>query len=128
MGVLSMGKDISMGSQSGYTVFEYLYRDGGNFKSWGAVLLKGTFREEVQNTITGCLIDGMWFVAKDVGLPDLFEGVTQWGPSDLDHPWHEMADLRAATESEINNFACYGILSELVNAFQKWDSLKQEHP
>jgi hypothetical protein len=111
--------------QSAYTVFEYLYRDGGNFKSWGTVLLKGTFSEEVQNTITSCLIDGMWFVAKNVGLPDLFEGVTQWGPSDLDHCWHEMADLRPATESEIHEHDCHGTLDELVDAFQAVKSQKE---
>jgi hypothetical protein len=103
---------------SAYTVFEYLYRDGGNFKSYGMVLLQGTFSEEVHNTLTSCLIDGMWFVAKDVGLPDLFEGVTRWGPSDLDHPWHEMAELRPATESEINELDCHRTLVELVDAFQ----------
>jgi hypothetical protein len=115
-------------SQSAYTVFEYLYRDGGNFKFWGTVLVKGTFSEEVQNTITSCLIDGLWFVAQDVGLPELFEGVTKWGPSDLDHPWHEMAELRPATESEINELDCHGTLGELVNAFQNGVSYNQEHP
>jgi hypothetical protein len=114
--------------QSAYTVFEYLYRDGGNFKSYGMVLLQGTFSKEIKNTITSCLIDGMWFVAKDVGLPELFEGVTKWGPSDLDHPWHEMAELRPATETEINEHDCHGTLRELVNSFQKRVSLKQELP
>ena len=68
---------------------------------------------------------GMWFVAKDVGLPDLFEGVTKWGPSDLDHPWHEMADLRPATEDEINEMDCHGTLREFVDAFQSVKSQKE---
>ncbi len=70
--------------------------------------------------------EGMWFEAKDVGLPELFEGVTQWGPSDLDHPWHEMAELLPATENEINEMDCHGTLRELVKYFQNGFSLKQE--
>jgi len=60
----------------------------------------------------------MWFMAKEVGLPDLFEYVTKWGPSDLDHPWHEITDIRPATENEINYTTCHGTLYELVEAFQ----------
>ena len=26
-----------------FTVFEYLYRDAGNYKAWGAILLEGAF-------------------------------------------------------------------------------------
>jgi hypothetical protein len=39
--------------------------------------------------------------------------------SDLDHPWHEMADLRPETETEINEIDCHGTLLELADAFQK---------
>lgn len=101
-----------------YSVFEYLYRDGGNFKSWGTVLLHGSFSEEAKITITACLIDGMLFIAKDVGLPELFEGVTQGGSSDLDHPWHEMADLRPATPEDMDDTSYHGTVQDLVAAFK----------
>jgi len=60
----------------------------------------------------------MWFVAAELGLPDLFEGVTKWGPSDLDHPWHEMIDLRPATVEDSNENGSYGTVQKLVDAFR----------
>ena len=57
-------------------------------------------------------------VGKQISVPELFEGVSKWGTSNLDHSWHEMADLRPATLNEINEITCYGTLIKLVGAFK----------
>ncbi len=36
------------------SVLEYLYRDGGNFKTYGAVVLRG-YQAEAESVILGCL-------------------------------------------------------------------------
>jgi hypothetical protein len=56
-------------------IFEYLYRDGGNFKNWGEACFKneqGLSVEEIDARIRECLIDGMNFSAEKVGLPTLY--------------------------------------------------------
>lgn len=53
------------------TVFEYLYRDAGNFKTYGRVLLLGR-DEAAEREIRACLEWGDQFVAEQVGIPALY--------------------------------------------------------
>lgn len=101
-----------------YCIFEYQYRDGGNFKSCDFVILEGEVTDITIDVITACLIDGLWFMANQVGLPDLFEGVQKWGPSDLDVSWHEFVELKPATDDDISTKPIYGKLSDLLDAFK----------
>lgn len=101
-----------------YSVFEYQYRDGGNFKSCDFVILEGQVTDAIIKELSTCLIDEMWFMANQVGLPDLFEGVQNWGPSDLDVSWHEFVELRPATDVDISTKPCYGKLSNILDAFR----------
>lgn len=86
-----------------HCVFEYMYRDAGNWKTYGALLLVGGphgFRE----TLRGCLEWADLFVAEQVGVPSLYEThliECDDGPSDLDHAYHEFVDLREATEADL---------------------------
>jgi len=70
---------------------EYLYRDAGNYKSWGAVVVSNTAAAmslaEIAATARASLIDGAWFVAAAADLPDLRGD--QWD-DELDHDWHEL--------------------------------------
>jgi hypothetical protein len=55
--------------------FEYLYRDGANYKNWGEVILKPTLGLDLAETdsqIRRALIDGEYFVAEDVKIPTLY--------------------------------------------------------
>ena len=101
-----------------YSTFEYRYRDGGNFKSWDFIILEGQVTEALIEALNSCLIDGMWFMANQVGLPDLFEGVQKWGQSDLDVSWHEFVELRPATADDISIKPCFGTLIDLLAAFK----------
>lgn len=73
--------------------FEYLYRDAGNFKQWGEVVFTnrdGVSPQDIKDTLSAVAIDGLYFYAHKVGLPDLhFEKHN----SELDHDWHEVADF-----------------------------------
>ena len=70
---------------------EYLYRDAGNYKSWGAVVVPNASDplalDEIEAIARTSLIDGAWFVAAAAGLPDLHGD--DWD-DELDHDWHEL--------------------------------------
>lgn len=79
-------------------VFEYLYRDGGNFKNWGEERFKneqGLSLEEIDARIREGLIDGMYFSAEKVGLPTLYFDEHN---EQLDHEWHEYDRVREGSE------------------------------
>lgn len=109
-------------------VFEYLYRDAGNFKTHGCLLLKGERkRNGSESSIRSCLEWGDQFVAEQIGVPPLCEA--HWasvgeGPSDLDHAFHEFVGLRAPEPDE-RALEVWGALDELVRRMQAaargWD-------
>lgn len=70
---------------------EYLYRDAGNYKSWGAVVVANAPDPmpptEAEAVARASLIDGNWFVAASAGVPDL--RAAEWD-DELDHDWHEL--------------------------------------
>lgn len=107
-------------------LFEYFYRDGGNFKTDGALRLVGIFANAEQ-AIRGCLEWGDQFVAEQVGIPSLC--TLHWasvgdGPSDLDHAYHEFSGLRALNDGE-RDLPVWGSLETLISQMQaaarKWD-------
>ena len=86
-----------------HSIFEYLYRDAGNFKIFGVLLLTG-YDSDVEAVIRDSLEWGDQFVAEQVGVPALcrehWESVGE-GPSDLDHAYHEFLALRPASADEL---------------------------
>jgi len=78
---------------------EYLYRDAGNNKQWGAVVFKNTNDVDLcilENKIKSALIDGEFFLAEKVGLPPLkFHHHIE----ELDHGWHEYFVVRQTIET-----------------------------
>lgn len=83
--------------------FSYLYRDAGNYKNYNEVVFgnrQGLSMEKLRATIESNLIEGQWFVAKDLELPSLFFKEFEWD-EELDHNWHEFQDLEE-TEEEAN--------------------------
>jgi hypothetical protein len=109
-----------------FTVFEYVYRDAGNFKTTGRLLLSGQ-DPQAEVAIRGCLEWGDQFVAEQVGVPALCE--EHWesvgeGPSDLDHAFHEFVCLRLAKKAD-KTLREWGSMSQMVERMQaaarKWD-------
>lgn len=108
------------------TVFEYQYRDGGNFKTYGRLLLSGQ-DEHTEASIRQCLEWGDQFVAEQIGVPALYE--EHWrqvedGPSDLDHSFHEFICLHAAQPEE-QDLPIWGTLADMMKrmlaASGRWD-------
>jgi hypothetical protein len=79
--------------------FEYLYRDGANYKNRGEVVFttaSGLNLEELERQIRQALIDELNFVAERAGIPSLY--FSKWDES-IDHTWHEYAGLSWTDES-----------------------------
>lgn len=111
-----------------HCIFEYLYRDGGNWKTHGSVLLSGEAVDDASELIQRCCESGGLFVAEQVGVPSLcfehFESCGE-GPSDLDHAYHEFVGLRAATDEEATTMLLAGALGDLIQQMRAaaghWD-------
>lgn len=103
-------------------LFEYLYRDAGNNKLWGEILLsnrEGMDVRRAEDAIRSSLIDGEFFVAEDVGIAPLrFENRDH----DLDHGWHEFHALQAAYEARGEEPLCdlADCLQKMKAASEKW--------
>ncbi|MFH0934904.1 MAG: hypothetical protein V1879_06830 [Pseudomonadota bacterium] len=109
-----------------YCVFDYMYRDGSNYKAWGSLLLSGEPTLEDVTALKECLESGEYFVAEQVGIPPVCKELwdLSGGSTDDDHALHEFVALRAATDEERKSMLLYGGLSHLLKAFQavtKWD-------
>ena len=83
--------------------FSYLYRDAGNYKNYGHVIFANPNNlslEQVMDLIKPKLIDGTWFYAKELGLPDLH--FDRWD-EELDHGFHEFEGVEF-TDEEVDVF------------------------
>lgn len=114
------------GAPKGYCVFEYLYRDGSNYKAWGEILLSGTTSQNDIEALRACLESGEYFVAEQVGIPPLYEElwVLSDGPTEDDHALHEFVGLRSAKQEDTEILPVFGELTKLLKAFQavsRWD-------
>jgi len=115
-------------SKQKLSVFEYLYRDAGNYKTWGTLLLAGIAGAEQVAAVRIVLEPGGLFIAEQVGVPTLYEQLWQecetgFDPT-MDHVWHEFVALRSATPAESEAVPVFGSLDVLVAGFQQvacWD-------
>lgn len=119
--------------ESSFSVFEYLYRDAGNYKAWGSVLLLGTASPDDVDTLRACLESGEFFVAEQVGIPVVYQEL--WalsdGPNRDDHAYHQFSGLRPATNEEMSTIEPWGRLPDLLKAFcevnKDWDCALSPH-
>ncbi len=116
-----------MERQKGFAVLEYMYRDAGNWKTYGAVLLRGKVRDNGA-VLRSCLEQSELFVPEQVLLPALHQqhwGDHEDGPNDLDHAFHEFVGLRDAREEDLLLLSPCGSLVQLVSLFVaaqgRWD-------
>lgn len=108
------------------SIFEYFYRDAGNFTTTGRLRLSG-IDDAADAEIRRCLDWGDQFVAEQVGVPSLcpehWESVGE-GASDLDHAYHEFAGVRPAMAGD-SSLPLWGSLEELLSRMRmaagKWD-------
>lgn len=119
--------------ESSFSIFEYLYRDAGNYKAWGSVLLLGTALPDDADTLRTCLEFGEFFVAEQVGIPVVYQELwaLSGGPNNDDHAYHQFSDLRLATTEEMSTIEPWGKLPDLLQAFREvnkdWDCTLSPH-
>lgn len=77
------------------TRFQYFYRDGSNYKQWGAVVFRGESDPAMRDRLFAALDKDGYFIAHQVGLPELFF----IGSMDADdHCFHELAEVSTTAE------------------------------
>lgn len=111
---------------TGASIFEYMYRDGGNFKTMGRLLPSG-WDVEAEGKVFGCLDWGKQFVAEQVGIlslcPEHWESLDD-GPSGLDHAFHEFLCLREATPADAvlpGRGSLETLVARMQSAARMWD-------
>jgi hypothetical protein len=71
--------------------FSYLYRDGGNFKSWGEVIFSNSEDltvDEIERILLNAFLPDKHFVASQVSIPEKFLFING-GFTRNDHCFHE---------------------------------------
>lgn len=104
------------------SMFEYLYRDGNNYKAWGSLLLSGVVTQDSLAAIRSSLEFDLLFVPEQLGIPSIREQLYQYsdGPTEDDHCYHEFVDLRAATQSDLkDDTKVFCSVDELVDRFAR---------
>ena len=114
--------DLIIVKSTNFIRFEYLYRDAGNNKLWGEILLSnqnGMDVRHAERAIRSSLIDGEFFVAEDLSVPVLR---FQSRDPELDHGWHEFHSLEVVDDvvAALPNRDLAEFLRELESASVKW--------
>jgi hypothetical protein len=114
-----------------WTIFEYLYRDAGNFKAFGCVALCGAISAADREMIRTKLDAGEHFVSEQVGVPPLYEQLYQFsdGSTVSDHSWHEFVSFRECEALE-TDFKIGGTAKDFVRRFasvNEWDLSLSPH-
>ncbi len=103
-----------------YTVFEYMYRDGSNYKTCENLLLKGSLDEGILSDLRACFDVDDRFIPDYVGvMPLQFRLCRFGGPTEYDHPLHEFTGSHEASPEEVEKLELWGTVEELVAAMKR---------
>lgn len=99
-----------------------MYRDAGNFKAFGELLLEGLLSEAEVVKLRSRFESGEFFIAEQLGIPTLYEQLWKecdCGPSaDMDHVYHEFIQVRSATEEDLATPKPWGPAAALIAAIE----------
>lgn len=114
-----------------WSIFDYLYRDAGNYKSWRSVLLEGCATSADIEAVKASLDRGEFFIAEQLGIPAAYAKpeARKKTPTEDDHVWHEFSELRPAQAHERVGEP-WGTVAELVTRFRSvthWDERLSPH-
>ena len=100
------------------TIFEYCYRDAGNFKAFGTLLLDGTVPSHLEAQVRSALQDGQFFIAEQIGVLPLYNQLYKWsgGAIEADHCWHEFVGFKE-TDNTDSSIECAGTAAEFAARF-----------
>ncbi|HEV7487710.1 MAG TPA: hypothetical protein VGQ65_18735 [Thermoanaerobaculia bacterium] len=71
------------------------YRDGSNYKQWGAVVFRGECDASLAGRLFEAVDRGEFFIADQVRLPELFFADRPLYADD--HCWHEMREVTTSS-------------------------------
>ncbi len=117
-----MPDDAQPHSHFSHTLFHYVYRDAGNFKAHGSVLLSGTLSQKQQAEIKAKMEAKEFFIAEQIGVEALYETLYEYsgGRTREDHVWHCFEGFEeVANEDEIIDMSCWGTANELHRSFKR---------
>jgi hypothetical protein len=114
-----------------YSIFDYLYRDAGNYKSWRSLLLEGCATSADIEAVKARLDRGEFFIAEQLGIPAAYAQPEEDRntPTEDDHVWHEFSELRPALTDEMAGEP-WGTVAQLVMRFRsvtRWDERLSPH-
>ena len=80
--------------------FSYLYRDGGNYKKWAAIVFSnpdGLTLDAVTKALMSVFLQDGLFIAHQIRIPEVFSFSRGDATSD-DHCFHELSAVEASPE------------------------------
>jgi hypothetical protein len=116
-----------------WTVFEYAYRDAGNYKAFGTVYLSGELTVEERQAVTARFESETFFVAEQLEIPTLYDELYRWssGPTEADHCWHSIEGFDLIDGLRLPADAReWGAASDFysqVDAVKNWDGSMSPH-
>lgn len=117
-----MPDDRQSASGQASTLFNYVYRDAGNFKSRGSVLLSGRLSPSERELIQGKMESGEFFIAEQIGVIPLYAALYQYsgGMTDEDHVWHCFEEFQDVCEGDqVAGMGCWGTTEEFAQKFEQ---------
>ena len=93
--------------------FNYLYRDGANYKNYGFVIFSNPGNISIDlllKTIKLKLIDETWFYANQWNLPELY--FSDFNPN-IDPTWHEFESIAYTKEAPAARITLTGFISRI---------------
>lgn len=114
-----------------FSIFEYLYRDASNYKSWGTLVLRGEATASDLGVLKSKFESGEFFIAEQLGIPTLYAELWEFsnGPSIDDHVWHSFFKLRPVTDEDMTE-PVFGTVKNLVakiSAVKEWNPELSPH-
>lgn len=95
--------------------FNYLYRDGGNFKKFRSVIYKKTSDidfKDIKSTIISHLIDALFFIPEKWNLPTIASFPFD---AEIDHQWYEFISVEPTVEPATEDKAIEEFLKIIKN-------------
>jgi len=109
--------------------FNYLYRDGANFKSWGSVIFENPdwlTLVEVESKLTADFLPDNLFIAHQISIPEKFlfsKGIF----TKNDHCYHEFDSVEICDDAptDISGRSITAFLSDIaLAAKQGWEAFE----
>ena len=116
-----------------YTLFEYVYVDGSNYKAFGEIWLSGSISDDQRDGFVAKLESGQFFVAEQIPIPPLYDELFKYsgGATSDDHGWHIFVGFRQELKSHTStSLVVWGSVEKFLGAFRtitEWDPSLSEN-